>query len=124
MSKVSNTLAAFAGGVSIENVHPLQLGFGRRKVRTQRRYGLPLENPLLFYARRAFEAPYAVCRWLWLFLRVRIIRKRIQADPQAVHYSDEAIRVATPTDIDEVVHLYADSIPKTYGAPVREVVEA
>jgi hypothetical protein len=38
-----------------EKVHPLQGGFFRRKVRTQRRSGLPLENPLLFYPRRLAE---------------------------------------------------------------------
>ena len=35
-----------------EKVHPLQGGFFRRKIRTQRRFGLPLENPLIFYSRR------------------------------------------------------------------------
>ena len=38
-----------------EKVHPLQGGFFRRKVRTQRRPGLPLENPLVFYPRRLAE---------------------------------------------------------------------
>ena len=38
-----------------EKVHPLQGGFFRRKVRTQRRSGLPRENPLFFYPRRLWE---------------------------------------------------------------------
>src|SRR5207249_816658 len=55
MSKVTNAIMVFSGGTTIERVHPLQLGLIRRKVRTQRRHGMPLENPLLFYARRGAE---------------------------------------------------------------------
>ena len=45
----------FSGAARIEGVHPLQFGFVRRKVRTQRRHGLPIENPLIFYPRRAVD---------------------------------------------------------------------
>ena len=38
-----------------EKVHPLQGGFFRRKIRTHRRFGLPRENPLVFYPRRIWE---------------------------------------------------------------------
>jgi hypothetical protein len=37
--KVVDLLIIFSGSVRIEGVHPLQFGFFRRKVRTQRRYG-------------------------------------------------------------------------------------
>ena len=40
-----------------ENVHPLQGGYFRRKLRRERRAGLPRENPLIFYPRRMR------CRW-------------------------------------------------------------
>src|SRR5215472_4840163 len=38
-----------------EKVHPLQGGYFRRKLRRQRRGGLPRENPLVFYPRRVCE---------------------------------------------------------------------
>ena len=38
-----------------ENVHPLQGGYFRRKIRRHRRSGLPRENPLVFYPRRVRE---------------------------------------------------------------------
>src|SRR5437868_9395280 len=38
-----------------ENVHPLQGGYFRRKLRRERRAGLPRETPLLFYPRRVRE---------------------------------------------------------------------
>ena len=124
LSRISNALTAFGGSVMIENVHPLQLGLGRRKVRTQRRHGLPIENPLIFHGRRVFEGLNALLRWLWLAMRVRVIRKRIQRDPAAAGYIDEALRAAGPAADDKVVDMYADKIPKTHGAPVREAVTA
>jgi hypothetical protein len=39
----------------IEGLHPLQFGFVRRKIRTQRRYGMPVVNPLLFYLWRPID---------------------------------------------------------------------
>ena len=41
--------------IKYENTHPFQCGAFRKKVRRQRRWGMPLENPLLFYSRRAWE---------------------------------------------------------------------
>ena len=54
-SKLLNLLTIFSGSVRIEGVHPLQFGFVRRKVRTQRRYGMPIVNPLIFYPWRLFD---------------------------------------------------------------------
>ncbi len=42
-------------GIKYENAHPFQCGAFRRKVRRQRRWGMQIENPLLFYPRRAWE---------------------------------------------------------------------
>ena len=39
----------YYGSYRFENVHPLQCGVLRRKVRTTRRPGLPRVSPLLFY---------------------------------------------------------------------------
>ncbi len=41
--------------IKYENTHPFQCGAFRKKVRRQRRWGMPLENPLLFYSHRAWE---------------------------------------------------------------------
>src|SRR6202035_2927872 len=48
-SKLLNLLTIFSGSVQIESVHPLQFGFVRRKVPTQRRHGMPIVHPLVFY---------------------------------------------------------------------------
>ncbi len=45
----------FYGCIRFERVHPLQGGFIRRKVRTERRPSLPLESAWVFYPRRLRE---------------------------------------------------------------------
>ena len=42
-------LLEFYGCIKIEEVHPLQGGIFRRKYRTDRRYGMPLESLFVFY---------------------------------------------------------------------------
>jgi radical SAM superfamily enzyme YgiQ (UPF0313 family) len=121
MKKVYEGLCYFSGAVRIEGVHPLQLGIGRRIVRTQRRYGMPLVNPLMFYPWRAGKFLAEVYNWVTLYRHYRAIAKRIEKDPLAKFYTDEAL-AAAPTDPakDHLVEIFADKIPKTHGAPVRE----
>jgi pyruvate-formate lyase-activating enzyme len=119
--KVSDALAMFSHATRIEGVHPLQLGILRHKLRTQRRSELPRESPLLFYSRRAVEWPVAVARWLNLLRRYRAIERRVAAHPDALAYSDEALRVSAQAT-DRFVEIFADKIPRTYGAPKRRAV--
>jgi pyruvate-formate lyase-activating enzyme len=122
MSKVTNAIMVFSGASAIEQVHPLQLGAGRRKVRTQRRHGLPLESPLVFYPRRLAGLAGAGLRWGWLALRLRLLRKRIERDARSAFYTDEALQATEVDKLDHFVEVFADRIPKTHGAPVREAV--
>jgi hypothetical protein len=94
-------LTIFCGAVAIEGVHPLQCGIGRRKVRNQPRHGLPRENPLAFYPRRGVEICVSAFRWGWLALTLRILRKRIEADPASLHYTDEALREMATIDEED-----------------------
>jgi hypothetical protein len=110
-------------------VHPLQFGYVRRKVRTQRRYGMPIVNPLVFYPWRAYDALRAAGQWLRRMLRYRRILKRVVADPAAYTYFDEAMQPVTGDSPDHFVEVFADKIPKTHGAPTaltppRHVAEA
>ncbi len=41
-------ITRFNGCIDIEKIHPLEVGFLRRRFRTSRRSNLPLENPLIF----------------------------------------------------------------------------
>ncbi|MBX6424792.1 MAG: radical SAM protein [Variibacter sp.] len=120
--KIVDALTVFSGAAHIEGVHPLQFGFVRRKVRTQRRQGLPIENPLVFYPRRALEFSLTAWRWMRLMRRYRAIMRRVLETPDAAGYMDEALRPSTPEDgaLPHFVQVFADKIPNTYGAPTRE----
>jgi pyruvate-formate lyase-activating enzyme len=116
--KVVNALVIFSGSLRIEGVHPLQFGLVRRKIRIQRRYGLPVENPLIFYPRWGFEALQAGLRWVLLFRRYYKIMRRVMADPAGESYTDHALRRTHEAD-DFVENTFASKIPDTYGAPPK-----
>jgi pyruvate-formate lyase-activating enzyme len=118
--KILDLLIIFSGAARIERVHPLQFGFFRRKVRTQRRHGMLVVNPLLFYPWRAFDILQTTTRWLRLLVRYRRIMVRVIVDPATEAYSDEALRPPVAEgEKDHFVEVFVDKIPHTHGAPVR-----
>ena len=118
-TKVLDSLTIFSGAARIEGVHPLQFGFLRRKIRAQRRYGMPVPHPFLFYPWRLADFLKVTSRWLRLIWRYRRIMARVVKDPAASRYFDEALRPhASPDEMDHFVEVFADKIPHTHGAPV------
>ena len=122
--KLIDDLTLFSGSVRIENVHPLQFGLFRRKVRTQRRHGMPVVNPLLFYPARFGEIVKSAVRWIRLFAHYRGLRRKILADPAVRDYTDLALTpVASEETLQEgFVAEFAAKIPNTHGAPKRIAV--
>ena len=84
----------FYGCFKFEGVHPLQGGFIRRKIRTERRPGLPIENPLVFYPRRAMEFATTYGGLLVYTFQVWRLHKRIRREAREANapYVDDAIR--------------------------------
>jgi len=80
--------------IKYEGLHPLEGGYLRRKYRLDRRPGLPIENPLLFYPKRLWEIVRSHARMLPLVWKCGRMRRRIKAEPEAVNYSDTAIMPA------------------------------
>ncbi len=118
--KIVDAMTVFSGSSRIERVHPLQFGYIRRKVRTQRRHGLPIVNPLVFYPWRAYDFAKVLAQWVTLALRYRAIYRRVVADPAGASYSDEALAASADVDHEhDFVAAYADKIPDTYGAPKK-----
>ena len=70
-------------------MHPLQGGYFRRKLRRERRSGLPRENPLFFYPRRIREVVETHIRLAAFYLYLHRIRRRVERDPNP--YSDAAL---------------------------------
>ncbi len=90
-SRVMLHIHQFHGTIKYQNVHPLQGGFLRRKVRTQRRPGMPLENPLVFYPRRVRETVSGLVPFALYYFKLRSIRKKIKREPGRRSYTDKAL---------------------------------
>ncbi|MGI9385243.1 MAG: B12-binding domain-containing radical SAM protein [Methyloligellaceae bacterium] len=81
-----------------EGVHPLEGGYWRLKFRKDRRPGLPLENPLVFYPRHLWHLvsnQFVIAYWT---LRMYRVRHRTKNDPNRRAYMDLSL---TPPDDEE-----------------------
>ena len=90
-SRVMLHIHQFHGTIKYQNVHPLQGGFLRRKVRTQRRPGMPKENPLIFYPQRVWETVSGLVPFALYYFKLRSIRKKIKREPGRRSYTDKAL---------------------------------
>jgi hypothetical protein len=120
-TKIFDGVTVFSGAARIEGVHPLQFGYVRRKIRTSRRYGMPILNPLVFYPWRVYDFMRMVWQWLRMVRRYRAIQARVEADPAKMDYTDAALTPTVTGATDHFVEVYADKIPKTHGAPKQRV---
>ena len=82
-------LVGFYGFYKCEKLHPLEGGFFRRKYRRDRRPGMPLENPIIFYCRYGWETLSKYTRFLGMIWRYQRIRRRVEKDTSA--YTDLAL---------------------------------
>ncbi len=119
MDKLLLPLVWFSGFVPIEKVHPLQGGWFRRKIRTQRRPGLPIEGRLTFYPKRAWEIAVRHVRWIGLYLAYERIRRRIKRQGAFEAYRDTALAPSDGEALAELqlMRVHGDQIARTYGAP-------
>jgi radical SAM superfamily enzyme YgiQ (UPF0313 family) len=84
----------FYGSYAFERVHPLQAGLIRRKSRTQRRPGYPIENIVGFMIRRLREVVSTYIPALALLAKIELARRRIRKDPASKNYMDTALSAA------------------------------
>jgi hypothetical protein len=103
--KVTQMIGSFYGSIVFEKVHPLQSGVMRRKVRTQRRHGLPRVNPLVFYPYRFWEILRTYIPALYFFLKLAYLRERIKHDPHIGHYSDLSL-IPVEDENNEALELF------------------
>lgn len=103
--KIMFLLIWFYGCVTVEKIHPLEGGYLRRKVRIDRRPGLPIENPFGFYPRYAAEVVrkhVQIARLVW---RMGRVRRAIKADPNRRAYTDLAL-TPVPDDALETLEMF------------------
>jgi radical SAM superfamily enzyme YgiQ (UPF0313 family) len=118
-TKVLDSLTMFSSASRIEGVHPLQFGFFRRKIRTQRRSGMPIVNPLVFYPWRVANFLKVCSQWARVILRYRLMMAKVMKDPASRTHFDDALSLHTGGGAtDHFVEVFADKIPHTHGAPV------
>ncbi len=104
--KVKWAIATYYGSYRYEHVHPLQCGVFRHKVRTTRRAGLPVENPIVFYARRAWEIIRTYSGFAGFALYLERLHKKIKRDPAAKQYTDLALQPVMDSPEDEALQMY------------------
>jgi radical SAM superfamily enzyme YgiQ (UPF0313 family) len=102
----------FKGCIDIEGIHPLEGGFLRRKVRTNRRSGMPVENPLVFYPKYVGETLWKQLRWITLYARLRLIYRRVKHDPARLEYMDQALEPVS--DHEEERELFQSDAARSY----------
>ena len=100
--KMMFLLIWFWGCVTLEKIHPLEGGYLRRKVRRDRRPGLPLENPLIFYVSYIADLIVKHVTVAGLVLRLGLLRRRLKRDPTARDYRDAALTPVRDSDLDEL----------------------
>jgi radical SAM superfamily enzyme YgiQ (UPF0313 family) len=97
----------YYGCIALEGIDPLEGGYLRRKYRKDRRPGLAVENPVVFYPRYVAETVskhWRLAKLIWRFGRFRM---KLKKDPDAESYIDRAL---TPVLENEPEPLEAFSI--------------
>jgi radical SAM superfamily enzyme YgiQ (UPF0313 family) len=91
MEKRVSYIFEFFQVYTVEGLHPLEGGILRLKFRRDRRPGMPLQNPLIFYPAFALETVFKITKYAAAFLRQKSLYRRVQHDPKKMDYTDEAI---------------------------------
>jgi hypothetical protein len=102
----------FKGCIHIEGIHPLEGGFFRIKARKNRRAGLKIENPFVFYPKFVAETLAKQFRWISLYIRMRIIYKRVKRDPKRFEYMDLSLEPVN--DHEEEREMFQSEAARSY----------
>ncbi len=101
-SKVMMTMLWFFFTFRYQKVHPLESGYFRLKFRRDRRPSFARESMLAFYPRYAFETLRAHFWMGYWLLRMALVRRRINRDPNRKAYSDLALETGTADQLDNL----------------------
>ena len=92
----------FMGALKIEGVHPLEVGWIRKKSRLNRRSGMKIEPAALFYPKYYLELAWKLSRWAWLYFRFGLKQLKVERDPGRHAYADLAMSPVTDHDAEEL----------------------
>ena len=106
------------------NIYPIETGIMRRKARAERRPGLPIESPWVFYPKYvanlvATHVKVARMFW-WGFWTERAIRR----DPNSKNYMDIALTPSTAEDYDSLEMFTVTEAARAAGAKAKKLATA
>jgi len=122
--KMMFLLLWFHGCVTLEKIHPLEGGYLRRKVRTERRPGLPIESPLTFYPRYVAELVVKHARLARMVWRMARVRRALKRDPAARSYMDTALTPVRDDDLDMLEMFQVTDAARAAGEKARREAAA
>ena len=115
-----NRLLAYREAVRLENCAKLESGYLRIRRRRQRRPGLPIENPLVFYPKMWSRLTWSIANQIGTYARLRYILRRILKDPKRRDYRDSAIAAAFG-DSGAVSSIVTETRTTAYATRRREL---
>ena len=118
----------FGGSIHIENVHPLESGFFRKKFRRDRRPEFAIEPAWKFYPVYVFESIAKLVRWFSIYAGYRLMYLRIKRDPARYEYMDTALTPVTDDETDTLELFHHTAAAEAFVArekkPAARVVPA
>ena len=87
---------------AVEGIHPLEAGLLRRRRRRDRRPGLPLEHPLVFYPKYFARTARFYAEALRLLIPLLFLRWQLKRDPDAARYTDRALTPVTDGEMESL----------------------
>jgi hypothetical protein len=115
-------LGWFMGAIHIEDLHPLECGLLRRKARTDRRPGRPIEPALIFYPKYAMETAAKLARWAALFAQFWLMYYQVKYAPDRLTYMDEALTPVGDAE-EEALAMFQTDEAKIYVSQERRMAD-
>ena len=110
--------------MKLEKIHPLEGGYLRRKVRTDRRPTFPIENPLVFYPKYVGELVLKHLRLARIVWDMAKVRRAIKRDPNRRAYTDTALTPVTDAEMDVLEMFQVNDAAKAATAKARREAAA
>jgi len=102
IGKVLGSNVHYALVPELERIHPLEAGLFRLRRRKDRRPGMAIENPFVFYPKYFWRFVFSHWKAARVLLKFHRVRKALDADPDAVDYTDRALAPVSERDLDEL----------------------
>jgi radical SAM superfamily enzyme YgiQ (UPF0313 family) len=122
LENMRKKLFGFHAPAQVERVHPLEGGIFRRKYRRDRRPGMPIESPFVFYPRYGWETVVKVARFVAMWWRYWRVYRRVRRGPGPE--MDVAMLPVREGDFDALELFTATAAARTVVEKRRRKLEA